>query len=180
MLTITVDGTQFWNEELEEFVNPESFTLQLEHSLVSLSKWESIFEKPFLGPNPKTNEELLQYIYIMILTPNVDPDVVHKLSEENFREISEYMERKMTATWFTELPNAPKSSELITAELIYHWMFSFNIPLDFENRHLGKLLTQIKVCNLKNSAPKKMSPAEAAAQQRELNARRRAQMGTRG
>jgi hypothetical protein len=180
VLTIKVSGEEFYDEKKEEFVNPHGFTLELEHSLVSLSKWESIHEKPFLGPAEKTNEEILSYIHAMILTPNVDSDVVDKLSEANLVQINAYIDAKMTATWFHEAPNAPKSNETITSELIYYWMTIFTIPMACENWHLNRLFTLIKVCNLKNSKPQKMSRSEVSARNRALNDRRKAQMGTKG
>lgn len=180
MLTITVSGDEFFDEENEQFVNPESFTLELEHSLVSLSKWESKHEKPFLSSTSKTNEELASYIHLMILTPDIGPEVINQFSTENVQQINDYLDAKMTATWFQETPNAPKSSETITAELIYYWMTVFTIPMECEKWHLNRLFTLLKVCNLKNAKPKKMGRGEQAARNRELNAQRRAQLGTTG
>lgn len=180
MLTITVTVNENFDEEIEEFVYDE-FDLTLEHSLVSLSKWESRFEKPFLGKEPKTNDEVLGYIYEMILTPGVPPHIVSLLSDENIDEISRYMDAKMTATWFQEIEPKTKSKEVITAELIYYWMTTFNIPFSpAETWHLNRLFTLIQVANAKNAKPKKMSSAEARRRQNELNKQRRAQLGTSG
>jgi hypothetical protein len=180
MLTIVVPGVEMFDEQSHEFVTRGDVTLDLEHSLVSLSKWESKFEKPFLGRGEKTIDEVLEYIKIMTLTPNVPDDVYKKLTKENVEEINKYIDSKMTATWFSDATNAPATRDVITAELIYYWMISFQIPFECENWHLNRLFTLIRVCNLKQAKPKKMSRAEIAARNRELNARRRQQLGTTG
>lgn len=180
MLTIIVPGVEMFDEKSQEFTSKDDVTLELEHSLVSLSKWESIYEKPFLGTDNKTTEEVFEYIKIMTLTPNVPNEVFLKLSEDNIEAINKYIEAKMTATWFSESPGAPKSRDVITAELIYYWMIVFQIPFECEYWHLNRLFTLIRVCNIKQAKPKKMSRSEIAARNRELNARRREQLGTKG
>jgi hypothetical protein len=180
MLTIRVSGVESFDDKDQEFVEEGGTLLELEHSLVSLSKWESIFEKPFLGKDEKTPDEVIGYIKAMTLTENVPGEIYTQLSEKNFEQINAYIEAKNTATWFADQPGAPGSREVITAELIYYWMITFNIPFECQHWHLNKLFTLIRVCNVKASKPKKMSKAEMAQRNRELNAQRRKQLGTSG
>jgi hypothetical protein len=179
MLKIVVGGEEMFDEDTETFIKQGGTSIELEHSLVSLSKWESKFEKPFLGKVEKTPEEVIGYIEAMILG-EVPEGIISKLSEANITEINDYIDAKMTATWFREAPGAPQTREVITSELIYYWMIAFEIPWEAQTWHLNRLFTLIRVCNLKQAKPKKMSRSEAAARQRDLNAQRRAQLGTKG
>ena len=180
MLTIIVPGVEMFDESSQEFITKGDVTLELEHSLVSLSKWEQMYEKPFLGKDEKSHDEVLGYIKCMTLTPDIPDEVFKKLSEDNITKINNYLDAKMTATWFSEPPGAPQSRDVITAELIYYWLITFQIPFECENWHLNRLFTLIRVCNIKQAKPTKMSRAEIAARNRELNAQRRAQLGTKG
>lgn len=180
MLTITVGATEFFNEETGAFELHGGYELQLEHSLVSLSKWEGIHEVPFLSSNEKTAEQLSSYIECMLLTSNPPEDWVERLSKENYEEIQAYIDRKMTATWFSEIQPKARNQETITSELIYYWLTVFKIPFECENWHLNRLFTLIRICSLKQEKPKKMSRAEIARRNRELNDRRRAELKTKG
>ena len=180
MLTIKVGSTEMYDEEMKTFVKQGGVTLLLEHSLASLSKWESIYEKPFLGESSKTPEEVIGYLKAMILTPEVPEEVFHKLSQENLESINAYIDAKMTATWFSDAPGAPKTRDIITAELIYYWMTVFQIPFECEKWHLNRLFTLIRICNIKQAKPKKMSRTEIAQRNRDLNARRKAELKTSG
>jgi hypothetical protein len=179
MLTLHVIVGEEFDNDSQEFV-PSTVTLELEHSLLSLSKWESKFEKPFLSNDDKTPEETFWYIKAMLLTPNVPPEIFGKLSEKNIQEINDYINGKHTATTFRDVPGAPVSREVITAEVIYNWMIVLKIPQTWEERHLNKLFTLVRTVNLKNQPAKKMPRREMLAQRKALNEQRRAEMGTRG
>lgn len=179
MLSITIPGLESFDETTNEFIYYEGETIQLEHSLVSISKWESNWCKPFLSGSDKTVEEIMDYIKCMTVTENVAEDVYERLSEENFAKINEYIGRPMTATTFVE-DNNKGGREIITSEIIYYWMVSYNIPFECQYWHLNRLLTLVKVCNVKNNPPKKMSRQEILARNKALNEARRKEMNTRG
>lgn len=180
MLRITVPAAEFFDEVREEFVYTKEVTLQLEHSLVSLSKWESKWNKAFLGKQEKTDEEILDYVRCMTLTQNVDPEVYTRLSAQNYAAINAYIEAPMTATYFSEDKQSKGNREVVTSELIYYWMISYNIPVEFQKWHLNRLLTLIRVCNIKNSPPKKRSKRDLMRRNAALNAARRNRLGSKG
>jgi len=155
MLTLITQDQEYFNEETSEFVPIKGRTIKLEHSLVSLSKWESKWEKPFLGKDEKPKEEIMDYIRCMMIDRNIPHNIVYTLSDDQIEEINTYIDRKMTATTFSEFHKSATSREVITAELIYYWMIAFNIPFECEKWHLNRLLTLIRVCSIKNTPPKK-------------------------
>jgi hypothetical protein len=183
MLTLTITGAEEWDDINEVFIYPEIATIELEHSLVSLSKWESKFEKPFLGSKDKTNEEALGYIEMMTLTPNVPPEVYQNLTNEQLTKVNDYIQAKMTATTFSTKGITPKTKpgpkEIITAEVIYYWMNKLEIPVEFQYWHLNRLFTLIEVHNRKDNPPKKSGPlkGDALAARAKINAERKAAMG---
>ena len=180
MLQITIPGGEMWDEVNDVFVYTGGQTLQLEHSLVSLSKWESKWCKPFLSQTPKTEEEINDYIRCMTLTQNVNPDIYRFLSDENIIAIQRYIDAPMTATTFSQDPSERGGGEIITAEIIYYWMVSFNIPFECQKWHLNRLLTLIKVCESKNRPPRKMSRSAILSRNAALNKQNRARFRSRG
>ena len=182
MLQLTIPiSAEGWDEEKEEFVEPEVKTLQLEHSLVSLSKWESKWHKAFLTKENKTPEETLDYIKCMTITQNVNPEVYDHLTQENIEQVNAYIENPMSATVINEEKNGSKAGrEVVTSELIYYWMIALNIPSEYQKWHLNRLLTLIKVCNIKNTPPKKRSRREIMSRNHALNEARKQQLNTRG
>lgn len=180
MLQITIPQTELWDESKQEFVSLKEQTLQLEHSLVSLSKWESKWNKSFLSSREKTYEETIDYIKCMTLTPNVKPEVYRGLTKSNVEQINKYIEAPMTATSFVEDKRGTGSRETITSELIYYWMIALNIPFECQKWHLNRLLTLIRVCEIKSQPPKKMSKREIMNRNSSLNSARKKQLNTRG
>ena len=181
MLQITVPiSPEIWDEKNEEFIEPKTASLQLEHSLVSISKWESKWHKPFLSKEPKTVEETIDYIKCMTLTQNVKPEVYDHLSKENIEEINAYIDDPKTATTFSKDRKSARSREIITSELIYYWMVALNIPFECQKWHLNRLLTLIRVCEVKNTPGKKMSQREVLNQYAAINAANRKRFNTKG
>ena len=180
MFQLSIPGAEYWDEQKQEFIYKKPVVLQLEHSLVSLSKWESKWNKAFLSKGEKTNEETLDYIKCMTITQNVNPDVYARLTTKNFEEINAYIDAPMTATTFGEDKSKKSNKEIITAELIYYWMIALNIPFECQKWHLNRLLALIRVCDIKNSPPKKMSKKEIMSRNAALNEARKKQLNTRG
>lgn len=180
MLEIYIPPTELWDESKLEFIILKGQTLKLEHSLVSLSKWESKWHKPFLTKQAKTTEETIDYIKCMTLTQNVDPAIYNSITNDIFMEVNRYIENPMTATTFYNDHSKGGGKETITAELIYYWMIALNIPFECQKWHLNRLLTLIRVCNIKNQPPKKMSKRDMLSRNAALNAARRKQLNTKG
>lgn len=179
MLKIHIIPPEHYDEEKEEFVQLKPQILQLEHSLVSLSKWESKWKMPFLGKEQKTLEETIDYIKCMVITQNVPDDIYDYLSNENINQVNDYIKDGMTATTFSN-NNKGNNREIVTAEIIYHWMISLNIPFECQKWHLNRLLTLINVCNIKNAPPKKVGKKSAANSYAAINAARRQQYNSKG
>lgn len=178
MLKLQINETSLWNEKEETFIEVPKTSLQLEHSLVSLSKWEAKWHKPFLSTERNT-EETLDYIKCMIMNNNVNENVVYALSNDNINTIKDYIKNPMTATWFTETQEE-SNKEIITSEIIYYWMISLQIPFECQKWHLNRLLTLIRVCNEKNTPKKNMSKKEIMERNRILNEQRKAKYRSRG
>ena len=179
MLKITIPAGEMYDEKTEMFVETKEQTLKLEHSLVSLSKWESKWHKPFIS-SKKSYVEIVDYIRCMTITQNVDQNVYLFLTNKNVSDVNDYIENPMTATTIAEMNNKGRSKEIVTAELIYYWMIALQIPFECQKWHLNRLLTLIKVCNVKNGPAKKMSRSEHAAWMAAQNKIRRQKSGSKG
>lgn len=178
MLTLVVPAVESFDDVKQVFVEVEATTIQLEHSLLSLSKWESKHEKPFLSGDTKTTEEVFSYVSAMSLSGDLHPEVLNRLNDEHFLAINEYIEAKMTATWFNEQGQvASYNAPVVTAEVIYHWLVALNIPWEAERWHLNRLITLVKTINEKNkeaSDTKKKAPtSQDLANRRALMDQRR-------
>lgn len=184
MLHITVPATELWDEANERFIKvSKTTTLALEHSLVAISKWESKWCKPFLTNEEKTEEEVIDYIRCMTLTQNVDPNVYLCLSAKSIKEVNDYITAPMTATVIREYGPSKINREVVTSELIYYWMVALNIPFECQKWHLNRLLTLIRICNIKNRPPDKnnrLSQRETLERYAALNAARRKALNSKG
>lgn len=180
MLEITVPAKEYFNDKTETFLNIPEQTLQLEHSLYTISKWEAKWNKAFLGRREKTPEESDDYIRCMTLTDNVDPMVYLGLTPDNRLKIKEYLNAQMCATYLPKRTGDKESGDTVTAELIYYWMVSLQIPFECQYWHLNRLLTLIRVCNLKNNPPKSRSAKDIGRQNALINAQRQAMYHSRG
>lgn len=184
MLEVTIPKMELFNEYTSEFIYIDEQKLTLEHSLLSISKWESKWEKPFININGElslTPEELIDYVRCMTINKNVDPQVYEFIPLEVMNEIADYINRPCTATTINHPDTKKKSNaEGITSELIYYWMVAYNIPHEYERWHLNRLLTLIEICNVKNQPEKKMSKKAEVDQRRALNEARRKKLHSKG
>ena len=174
-LQITVPPLELgYNSRTREFIYSHSkdVTLTLEHSLVSLSKWEAKWKTPFLSKKEMTREETIDYIRCMTITQNVDPNVYKAIDDSIIRKVNDYIKDPMTATWFAKEENQKHQSVIITAERIYCWMIALQIPSEYRKWHLNQLITLIRVCEIESRPKKKMPRAETLAQYRATNAKR--------
>ena len=180
MLQIKIPKTELWDEKNEVFIiNNKEQILTLEHSLLSISKWESKWKKPFLSKDEKTDAETIDYIRCMTITSNVDSTVYNFIDSKIIEQVNNYIDDPMTATWFNDKEKS-NSRQIITSELIYYWMIALNIPWETQKWHLNRLLTLIKVCNIKNAPPKKMSMNEVINRNAAINKARKAKYNTKG
>ena len=180
MLSITIPGFELYDEQTNRIETIKGRDLQLEHSLVSISKWESKWKKPFLSSKERTREETIDYIRCMTLTQNVDHRIYQGITYENVKAVNEYINDSMTATTFSKNSNNKSSRSIITSEIIYYWMISLEIPMECQKWHLNRLLTLIRVCDEKSQPGKKMSKKDIMRQYSSLNAARKSKYGTRG
>lgn len=181
MLTITIPGTEFFDENSQTFISTKGCVLNLEHSLVSLSRWESKWKKPFLSTTEKTREESLDYVRCMTINQVHDPLVYMAITPAQMEQINHYIADPMTATTINDRRNGRGGGrEIVTSELIYYWMVAYQIPFECQKWHLGRLMTLIKVCDVKNAPAQKIPKSSLMNRNKSLNAARKAHMGTRG
>lgn len=180
MLEITIPEKEFWDESREMFLKTKPVTLTLEHSLISLSKWESKWKKPFLGKDDKTTAEVLDYVRCMTINKNVPPYAYRALTNNDINKIIDYLDDKMTATTINRNNRSHTRPEVVTSEVIYYWMILNGIPFECEKWNLNRLLTLIEVCEIKSGGTKKMSRGDIIRQNAALNAARRAKLNSRG
>lgn len=180
MLTLTIPASELWDERTERFIYTKQQTLVMEHSLVSLSKWESKWCKPFLTKKEKTTEELLDYFKCMTITQNVSDETYLGLTKENIKAIIEYMNSPMTATTIRSYGPKRVGREQVTAELIYYWMVAFRIPFECQKWHLNRLITLIRICEIKSQKPKKRNRRDVLNEYASINAARQKLHNTKG
>lgn len=180
MLELKVEGMEFFNDDTQEFYTVAPVTLRLEHSLVSVSKWESKWKTPFLSAKDLTIEQSRDYIKCMTINQHVDPLVYASLTNSHMETVNEYIKEERTATTFDERRVGPPNRQVITSELIYFWMAQYNIPFECQKWHLSRLLTLIRIASIKNAPEKKMSKRAVLSKNASLNAARRKAMHTKG
>ena len=180
-IKVYIPEKTLWDPVKEEFINIKEQTIVLEHSLLSVDKWESKWRKPFLTPDKKTPEEMTDYLRCMTITKDVNPYAYYAITSEEAKRIEAYIQDPMTATTFTDHREGKSNKrEIITSEIIYWQMTQLQIPMEWERRHLNKLMTLIKVASIKSEPPKKMSPEAITRQNKALNAARRKRFHSRG
>ena len=178
MLELELPGEEWFNDETQEFQYGKPTVLRLEHSLVSIAKWEAIWKKPFLSNKNKTVEETVDYIRCMTISQNVNPDVYTRLSNRELEIIKNYIQEERTATTFAQTEK--HSRRIVTSELIYFWMSQYNIPIECQKWHFSRLMALIRIANAENTPKKSMSKQAILSQNRSLNAARRKAMRTKG
>lgn len=184
MLQIDIPEREYFDDSKQEFIHCKKQTLFLEHSLISISKWESKWKKPFLETKDRTYEESVDYIKCMTLNSNVDPGTYYGLTQDIFKKVGQYINDEMTATWFNDRQRGNKQGvskkQIVTSELVYYWMIVYEIPFECQKWHLNRLLTLIRICEVKNTPSKKMSKKNILSDNRVLNEARKKRLGTKG
>ena len=182
MFTLKIDDVDFFDEKTERFFTIKGQTLQLEHSLVAISKWEAKYKKPFLGKERKTAEETIDYIRFMTITQNVNPLLYSAITAEQVQAINEYIDDPMTATKIAkqEGKGSGGAGKEVTSEEIYYSMTAYQIDWKAEKWNFNRLMMLIRVCEEKNKPKKKMRKGDIARRNRSLNAARKARLGTHG
>lgn len=182
MLYLEIPDNEFFDENKSEFIYVKAQTLKLEHSLISISKWESKWQKPFLYTK-MTTQQTVDYIRCMTVGPVNDLNIYYGITDDHIKKVNNYINNPMSATTFNERflkGRGRRSNEIVTSEIIYYWMVTFRIPIEFEKWHLNRLMNLIKICEIKSRPGKKMSQRDILKQNAELNQRRLAQTGSRG
>jgi len=181
MIKITIPPSELWDDNRQEFITiTEPIIIPMEHSLVSIHEWEKQWHKPFLKKFPKkTTDETVSYLACMSLRDDVDPKVFYAIPKGEMERINKYIEDPMSARTKSSGQRSAKR-ETITAELIYFWMFTYNIPYECREWHLNSLLSLIELCSIKNTPPKKMSASQKYAKYNALNNARRKAFHTKG
>ena len=180
MLQLFIPKAEYWDEKKEEFVYVgKDVTLKLEHSLISISKWEAKWHVSFFQ-SEKTNEMLLSYIECMTLNSDVDQSIYLRLTKEHYDQINKYLSDSMTASTVKDIKKHPRTNEILTSELIYYYMIQYGIPVEFEKWHINRLIMLIKICGAKGDSGAKMSRSEIFKQNKALNEARKAKWHTRG
>lgn len=180
MLKLNIPAGDIWDEENQEFSHSDGKIILLEHSLVSLAKWESRWKKPFFSKEQKTRAQTIDYIRCMTITPDVDRKLYRTLTEKDIDTVNQYINDPMTATTFASRGPEKPSREIITAELVYYWMTALQIPFECQHWHFNRLMTLIRVCNIKNQPKDKRSKKDIMSQNARLNAERRKKLGSSG
>lgn len=181
-LTLIIENEELWDPQKDEFITVKPQKIVLEHSLVSISKWEAKWHVSFIDDGFKSQEQLEHYIKCMTITQNVDPMVFKVICSSSalMNQITDYISDPMSATWFSENKQQTRKKEKMTSELIYYLMIAYNVPAEYQKWHLNRLLTLLRICGIKNEPPKKMGKNEIINSNRALNAARRKRLGTKG
>ena len=180
MIKITINDQEFWDERTQQFYTIKRQTLRLEHSLISISEWESKWKKPFLSSEQRTRDETVDYIRCMTINPNVDPLVYLGVTNQHIKLVNQYIDDPMTASRVDEKRTGAKAGGTVTSELIYYWMTELNIPFECQKWHLNRLLMLIRICNAKKQPDKKASKKDDALYRRKLNAARKGKLHSKG